>query len=274
MYKIAPLTYYGLGDAYTFLNGALTAVTITKVCLNLDFNKFVYIVSAQGKSYDLNGNTDFYESEADFKAGNKFTSNLHHIDIRPWLLQFQVNTVLTGEPDEFQIKTWTMLNGKPQEVSIWVDELYLDGDGWHIVTMHESTEIPKDMRFATRTRCLLMNDYKVIDKDGNESISKGSLKRLLLTPEQQELMKKVEDAVKAAKEAGIKFIFNVENWTGPFAINTKDIAAYECTDCPHLYEEVNGYLLEGDYEYSKLAQVEFVDEIVASDYPIDIQFRD
>lgn len=62
--------------------------------------------------------------------------------------------------------------------------------------------------WESRKNAYAFNEYKVVDEDGEEFIEQGIQKRIGLTPEQWVIVKEMQELVKQAKEAGIKFLWD------------------------------------------------------------------
>lgn len=210
-----PSWEYKERGVYGMVNGVLTYLTI-KGCVAYISKQttFVLCETPKGKSIEF-AFGDLYGTIDDYKNGNTIKSNTIKLDVA-----LKGNTEWQNEESQlFEKFLWRSENGTPTKT-------YLDfGDRLMLTTYGGLVDWqdPAD-HYKTREECMKWSDLVYIGKDGEKKTEKSVRKQLLLTDEQQAIIKEIAAAFKKAEDAGIQIGY--DNYDCEFVgINISEVAA-------------------------------------------------
>lgn len=181
----------------------------------------------------LSINSQFYVSEASFKAGAPIPAanaidTVALVNIMEKL--FPSRYVKEDETGPF---LWIYQNG---EASKWRLEEHTKKVFIDFCDRKNSRidgELPKEYYYSA-DEVYQYNDYAIQDKDGEKVVHEGVYRRLFLTDEQNALVDKVQEDIDACIKAGVTFDFDyADNQLTCF--NMKDIKEFGY--CPQVDEE-------------------------------------
>jgi len=232
--KVADLGY----EIYTYFERGflkdgegIVFVNIIRTTINLKEREVTTLLrDANGKEYIRKGVFNLYPSTKDYEKrnfvrhSNRSTYELVKMasprTLRdcPW----NESDPATEESPAFgYVSVWVFEDGEPVEVPVVVNAVSYDEEGWHLV----DGSLPEKY-WESKKDAFGFNEYKVIDKDGEEFIEEGLQKRIMLTPEQWAIVNEIKELAKKAKDAGIKFIWDRDSCGTVKALNMQNVEDY------------------------------------------------
>lgn len=219
--------FYGIGCAGYLKEGeGLVFVNVTSFVIDFKNEEVTTIFE------DSNGNLfrrnesdclyqtkEAYESNQPKKPNSYTTADLLRYADNKHLCECQCKCTQDEEAEYVYLTVWVFENGEAKEVPAVINAIERNKEkGWHLI----NGSIPEKF-WESRSDAYAFNEYKVIDQDGDEFVEQGYMKRLMLTPEQWEIVNQMRDIVKRAKDANIKFFFDRDRCDSIKAINMENV---------------------------------------------------
>ena len=220
--------FTNLRTAYALVDGELKFVTLKSIITSAKDDK-----NDVGIEYVLDGKTyigspgQVFSSVDHFKKGTSFISSLCG--------ECEVTTDKAYYCEGIATY-YRFVDGMPKRFSIKGASAVFDCDKQKF----DFFEVPADS-FSSRKSCLDHSTFVVVDKDGKKTEHIGLAKLVAITPEQKVIFDQLLEALKAASENNLSFIFD-ECAGKVFAINVKD-GEFMCGDCrDKISEEITDYV--------------------------------
>lgn len=194
-----------------------------------DFNKeSVAYIGLFGCEERIVEEEDFtlYDSISDYESGRP------NRDVKSESIGGLLNTIVHGsvEIKDNQILAWTFCDGHVYQEELNDNNILYEVNEYGLV--RDTAKLGFEQKlYASREEALMMNDYIVIDKDGNESVRTGVLKAIQLSEEQKTLIEKFKVLYEKLESANIAIGYDNEN-SCLFAFNkpSRDVS-YEYYEC-------------------------------------------
>lgn len=207
---------------YGMVNGVLTYLKVKgSVAYISKQQSFVLCETPKGKSIEF-AFDELYNTIDDYKIGNHTSHNGINLEV-----VLKGNTEWQNEESQlFEKFLWRSENGTPTKT-------YLDFDDRLMLTSYGGLadwQDPAD-QYKSREECMKWSDLVYIGKDGEKKTEKSVRKQLLLTDEQQAIIKEIAAVFKKAEDAGIKIGY--DNYNCEFVgINISEVkASFEFDFC-------------------------------------------
>ena len=250
---------------YTPIDGKLTFVKPIKTFFSNADNILEYFVKLpDGTKKCLPENMKAYMSEKDYREAKEMS-----FGTTSYVNMARNRGINIKKVEDYCSPTvWEMKDGEPIETEVDVTITMECGVGCK-VKVYRDGEVVEEITnwYSSREECLAFNEYKVVEEDGTEHTVVGEMKRLSLTKEQEKLIEKLKDAIKAVKDANIRVIWDSENEL-LLPININD--AEDITDCD---ADLDGYFFVGNEYVSNLPSFKIHDYWSNCDYGIQIKFK-
>lgn len=223
LYNVGVSGYVKDGDALVFMKVVGHVVNFKKgeTITCLEDNK--------GKLYRRTDFSDLFLTKEAFEQNNPASNIsyqtfelLRHADIKH-LVDCEVSSTCGDDNNNYcYLNVWVFENGEAKRVPLVINEIVMNSEGkWALSDGH----IP-DKFWLSRTDAYSFNEYKIIDKDGEEFIEEGYQKRLAPTPEQWKIINEMRDLIKKANDAGLTFFFDRDCCSSIKVLNTKNVRDY------------------------------------------------
>lgn len=192
-----------LKEGFVFTGGALRKVQVVGQILT--------------KKEDENGNPIHNDIHLIVRTDkNSENMKIHYTQLYPNMKAYTEN--IPASPDTlspYQLnlnnawRYFTSENGQPveHEFDFQTIEGHINAsDVWDF----KADSLPDDY-YIDKEICAGMSSFKYVDEEGNEKVHEGVVRKVMLTDEQKEALKAVEDAWKNAQEKGIGFAYDADN---------------------------------------------------------------
>ncbi len=224
---------FGFGKVYVMYGGALVSVDITGCVISTnDLSVKYQVVFPNGDTVELDGSRHkFYESpdkfEADEEVPTVYDNTIENILSRYFDISCRLeNKKIDGI--DYVVATpfcWIFKGGEPVCVEPDILRIVLSLDDKNELV---GSNIPEKY-YKSRDEVLKWHDYIVEEKDGSRHLHKALLPQIVLTDEQKEAVKAINDAYQKARDLGVRFFWDADNEVQR-VINVNNLKEYESDD--------------------------------------------
>lgn len=162
--------------------------------IKFDFETSSVIYECEGRTID-SVNSKVYADISEFESGKRNESKWHSM---------HPSRACGGVYGVYATSAWIIDNGKPKEINLLGDNL--------LVLDAETHSWEKDYLYGncydSEQGAIDMNEFVVVDINGNKSIHKGFGRRIQLTEEQLKIKQELMDVLQKAKENDMRFFLN------------------------------------------------------------------
>ena len=231
--KVVNVTYnyYNVG-AHGYLKEGDGLVYVSVVRIEINLKESVVSTSlkdADGKIYERKGSFGLYASTKAYESNDPMSTfglrAFEALQRADWKHLSECECLTLKEEDGTEyiyMRVWMFENGEAVETPIVVNSIvYEDGGKWHL----SDGRLPEKF-WESRKDAYAFNEYKITDGDGEVFTEEGYMKRLMLTPEQWEIVNQMRDLYKKAVDAHIKFLWDRDNGDSVKAINFANVSNY------------------------------------------------
>lgn len=232
--------FYNIGqEGYLKCENGLAFVKVVSVIIDVKNGTVsTSLKDANGTVYNRSVSFGLYMSEKGYESNDPMTPNsLHTNEVlikADYSHLCEAQFVCTTEEDGREyiyMKVWTFENGEAIETPVVVNSVAIEEDGkWHLL----DGCLPEKF-WESREDAYGFNEYKITDSDGEEFVVEGVYKRLMLTPEQWQIVNQMRYLYNKAKEAGVKFLWDRDGCDNIKAVNMANV-----TDFGYETESVDG----------------------------------
>ena len=247
---------------FVFIDGALVEVKFIETKFDYDHseNGMAYFTASHvvrlpdGTNYTVNRYIDVFDSIQKYKDDDPSETEFKALYGTPCCV---VSNVFGRRFRSMAY--WTLKNGEPISKIFELTHFKYN----YLSYRFEADEKPYGTPYVTREECVSYNDIKVIDKDGNTSLSTGINKLLQLDEDQKELLGQFENLLREMKANDIFLLqdccqkimaYNFRNVEG-YALDYKAELSEVCVDSgedPKNFERADRYgetfKVEGEIE--------------------------
>ena len=205
--------FYNIGqEGYLKCENGLVFVKVSAIIIDVkNCTVSTSLKDANGNVYNRSDNFGLYMSKEGYESNDPMKPHSFHTNevlIRADYSHLcEAQFVCTTEEDGREyiyMKVWTFENGEAIETPVVVNSVTIEeGSKWHLL----DGCLP-DKFWESREDAYGFNEYKITDSDGEEFVEEGAYKRLMLTPEQWQIVNQIRDLYNKAVDAGIKFLWD------------------------------------------------------------------
>ena len=223
--------FYNIGqEGYLKCENGLVFVKVSEIIIDVkNCTVSTSLKDANGNVYNRSDNFGLYISKEGYESNDPMKPHsFHTIEVLTradynHLCECQVVNSTEEDGREYvYMKVWTFENGEAIETPVVVNSVTIDEGGkWHLL----DGCLP-DKFWESREDAYGFNEYKITDNDGEEFVEEGAYKRLMLTPEQWQIVNQIRDLYDKAVDAGIKFLWDRDNCGNIEAVNMANVNDY------------------------------------------------